>query len=119
MKEWGVLYLDFNIYKLNTDKVFFLPDIGCIQLRDRINNYINPHIQEVAILGIPLTDKVFMFACSKKIDDTSSSVFQINDPNSEFVNEMNLQLYNAALKTVATSDQEQLSKIVNTIKGCV
>jgi hypothetical protein len=59
--------LDFNIYRINADEAFLLPDIGCIQMTERINSYINPYIQDVAIVGIPLTDKVFVFACSKKL----------------------------------------------------
>lgn len=111
--------LDFNIYRINTTEAFLLPDIGCVQMRDRINNYINPYIQEVAIIGIPLTDKVFVFACSKKLGDSSSGVTTINDLNSGIVKDINGQLFESALKTVATKDEVQLKKIVNEQKGSV
>lgn len=108
--------LDFNIYRINTEETFVLPDIGCILLRDRINHYYNPHIQEVAIIGIPLTPKVFVFACSKKLRDTSSGVTTINDLNSPIVKGFNRQLFDFAAKTVVTSDKTQLEKIVRDAK---
>ncbi|NCT74067.1 MAG: DUF4238 domain-containing protein [Chitinophagaceae bacterium] len=108
--------LDFNIYRINTDETFLLPDIGCILMRDRINNYFNPYIQEVAIVGIPLTPKIFVFACSKKIGNTSSGVTTINDPDSGIVKSFNRQLFDFAAKTVVTSDKRQLEKIVNYVK---
>jgi Protein of unknown function (DUF4238) len=111
--------LDFNIYRINTTEAFLLPDIGCVQIRERINNYINRHIQEVAIIGIPLTDKVFVFACSKKLGDTSSGVTTINDLNSAIVKDINRQLFESALKIVATKDESQLKKIVSEQKGSV
>jgi hypothetical protein len=111
--------LDFNIYRINTKETFLLPDIGCIQMRDKINKYFNPYIEEVAIIGIPLTDKVFVFACSKKLGDTSSGVTTINDLDSKIVKSINGQLYDLALKTIVTSDQPQLEKIISDIKGSV
>ena len=111
--------LDFNIYRINTTEAFLLPDIGYIQMRDRINNYINPYIQEVAIIGIPLTDKVFVFACSKKLGDSSSGVTTINDLNSGIVKDINGQLFESALKTVATKDESELKRIVSEQKGSV
>ena len=88
-------------------------------MRDRINKYINPYIQEVAIIGIPLTDKVFVFACSKKLGDTSSGVTTINDLNSKIVKGFNGLLFESAVKTVASSDEIQLKKIIDEIKGSV
>ncbi len=108
--------LDFNIYRINTEECFLLPDIGCILLRERINHYFNPNIQEVAIVGIPLTPKVFVFACSKKLGDTASGVTTINDLNSEIVKGINKHLYDLAAKTVITSDKLQLEKIVREAK---
>lgn len=111
--------LDFNIYRINTNESFLLPDIGCIQMRERINNYINPYIQEVAIIGIPLTDKVFLFACSKKLGNTSSGVTTINNLNSKLVKEFNRQLFELSVKTIAAKDESQLKKIIDDIKGSV
>lgn len=108
--------LDFNIYRINTNEIFLLPDIGCIQMRAMINKNFNPYIQEVAVIGIPLTDKVFVFACSKKLGDTSSGVTTINDLDSKIVKDFNRQIFDSALKTVASSDQLQLTKIINYIK---
>ena len=103
--------LDFKIFKISSSDLFILPDTGCIQTRGKINNYINPYIQEIAILGIPITDKVFVFACSKKVGDTSSGITTINNDNSEIVNNINDQLFDTAFKTVATSDKNQLKRI--------
>jgi len=109
--------LDFNIYRINTEETFLLPDIGCILLRDRINHYYNPNIEEVAIVGIPLTPKVFVFGCSKKLGDTTSGVTTINDLNSGIVKGINRQLFELAVKTVVTNDKIQLEKIVHKAKA--
>jgi len=111
--------LDFNIFTINSTDRFILPDIGCILKRERINNYINPYLQEVAIFGIPLTDRVFVFGCSKKIGGTSSGITTINDNNSEIVKNINAELFDSALKTIVTSDLQQLKKIVQYSNGCV
>ena len=58
-------------------------------MRDRINTYYNPYIEEVVIVGIPLTDKVFVFACSKKLSGTSSGVTTINNLDSKIVKNFN------------------------------
>lgn len=111
--------LDFNVYRINTNEAFLLPDIGCIQMRDRINNYFNPYLQEVAIIGIPLTDKVFVFACSRKLGDTASGVTTINDVDSLIVKDINKQLFEFAFKTVVTKDETQLRKIVEELKNSI
>ena len=109
--------LDFNLFTIKSTDKFILPDIGCLLTRERINNYFNPHLKEVAIFGIPLTDKIFLFGCSKKLGDTSSGITTINDGNSEIVANINTQLFESALKTVATSDEKQLKRIVQGSKG--
>lgn len=108
--------LDFTIFRINTEEVFLLPDVGCILQRGRINNYINPYLQEVAIVGIPLTDKIFVSGCSKKVGNTSSGILTINDLDSEIVKELNSNIYDCAHKTVVTSDDIQLKEIIKGIR---
>lgn len=100
--------LDFNIIRITSNDVFLLPDVGCIQMRDKINHYINPYIREIAIVGIPLTSKIFLFACSKKLADTQSGIRTIDQDNSEIVQGINAQLYESAVKVVAGSDESKL-----------
>jgi len=52
--------LDFKIVSITSLDCFLLPDTGSYQQRERINNYTNPYIQEIAIVGIPLTDKIYI-----------------------------------------------------------
>ena len=109
--------LDFVIFKINSMDSFILPDAGCIQFRSKINNYFNPNIREVALIGIPLTDKVFVSACSKKLGSTDTGVKTINDDKSPIVAEINRDLFLFAHKTIAAKDEQQLKRVVSQLKS--
>jgi hypothetical protein len=108
--------LDFTIIKINSEDIFILPDTGSFHVRERINNYFNPNIQEVAMVGIPLTEKLFVFGFSKKLPRTESGILYINDTNSAIVHEINTDLFNNAVRTVATGDEKKLKEIIARIK---
>lgn len=109
--------LNFTIIKINSEDVFILPDTGSFHARARINNYFNPNVQEVAMVGIPLTEKLFVFGFSKKLLGTESGILYINDTNSAVVHEINNDLFNNAVKTVATGDEKKLREIIDRIKA--
>jgi len=105
------------LHKKEVDDIL---DGGFLEIADRlsrINHYFNPDIQEVAAIGIPLTDKLFVFACSKKLGNTSTGVRMINDNNSPVVVQINQDLFNFAHKTIAAKEEEQLRKIINQYKN--
>jgi hypothetical protein len=108
--------LNFIIIKINSEDVFILPDSGSFHARAKINNYFNPNVQEVAMVGIPLTEKLFVFGFSKKLLDTESGILYINDINSAVVHEINNDLFNNAVKTVAAGDEKKLKEIIERIK---
>jgi hypothetical protein len=54
--------LNFTLFKINSTDTFLLPDTSAFHIRAKINQYFNPDIMEVALVGIPLTDKIFIQA---------------------------------------------------------
>jgi hypothetical protein len=109
--------LRFTIANIKTDDKFILPDTGCYLKRARINNYINPNIQEVAIIGVPLTDKIFIYGESTKLSSISNDTLLINNTPSELVNSINKDLFDFAIKTVITSDNTSLNSIIGRCKA--
>lgn len=109
--------LDFKIYIIKSNDVFLLPDTSSIYFRAKINEYFNPDIHEKAIIGIPLTDKIFIHAESTKLPTSANQIIKIKGDNNRIVKLINKDIYKQAYKTVATSDHEQLAKIILDIQG--
>ncbi|NMH26549.1 DUF4238 domain-containing protein [Flavobacterium silvaticum] len=51
----------------NENEYFFIPDFGCANTREKINEYFNPDVKEVAYIGIPLTSKIYITFHSEKL----------------------------------------------------
>jgi len=108
--------LRFTIANIKTSDKFILPDTGCYLKRARINNYINPNIREIALVGVPLTDKIFIYGESTKVTSTSNDTLLINNTPSELVDSINKNLFYFAINTVITSDNTSLKSIVGKLK---
>jgi hypothetical protein len=109
--------LHFKVFLIKSSDRFLLPDTSSIYFRAKINEYFNPDIREKAIVGVPLTDKIFILAESSKLPNSASQIIKIKSDNSEVVRRINKDIYNQAYKTVATSDQAQLTQIIADIQG--
>jgi hypothetical protein len=109
--------LNFLLIKINSQDIFILPDSGSFHARAKINKYFNPDVREVAMVGIPLTEKLFVFGFSKKLLGSESGIVYINDTNSSVVHEINTDLFNNAIKTVASGDEGKLREIIDRIKA--
>lgn len=111
--------LDFTIFIINSDDIFLLPDTSSICYKAKINEYFNPDIYEKAMVGIPLTSKIYIHAESKKLPNTSNRVIRINGNDNKIVAAINKDIYEQSFKTVAACDKSKLSAIINKIKGSV
>jgi hypothetical protein len=108
--------LDFTIWHIEGDDCFLLPDTSAISIRKQINKYLNPHVREIAEVGFPLTDKIFIHALSKKLGQRKSYFCFVDKNDDKSVTDINFNLFHFAYNTVATSNEEYLRKIVSQVK---
>lgn len=111
--------LSFTIFFIKSSDLFILPDTTSFHIRAKINTYFNPDIEEVAVVGIPLTNKIFILVESKKLPDTSNRFYTIEEKNSSQVNAINKRLFDHSEQYIATSNLDELKRIVEISKGDV
>jgi len=76
------------------DDYFLLPDFCAANVRERINEYFNPDLKEIAYIGLPLSSKIYIHFYSSKIKNIkiksdmifidSSRVYNLNKVNLEY-----------------------------------
>ena len=64
-----------------------------------------------------MTDKIYILAESRKLKTAASQVIRIKGDNHKVVRSINKDIYKQAYKTVGTSDEKQLIKIIEDIKN--
>jgi hypothetical protein len=97
------------IYSIDCRKYFLLPDISAIRSREKINIYFNPDITEIAMIGMPLTSRLYMHSQSIKLGTILDGVKPINEK--EFPGEIeriNYSLYDNAYREVACENYDYL-----------
>lgn len=100
------------VYSIKCDKVFILPDKPAITLRAKINEYFNPDIREIAMVGIPLSSKIFLHSQSVKLGPLSDSVYHLEEEFPGEVEKINYGLYMNAHKHVACESKDYLTKFL-------
>ena len=111
--------LDFLIYKIVSNEAFILSDRSSFTRRSRINEYFNPDALDVSKVGIPLTDKIFILATSRKVKNSKSGFRLINVVEDPLVFKINSLTFQMANKAVATSNKDYLQKFITRKKGCI
>jgi hypothetical protein len=107
--------IEYEFFVIETDSHFILPDTSCFQTRGQLQRYPNPFIKEIVEIGIPLTDKIFLFARSSKLGVGRNGIQYIQKEDHErMVNEINRQLFDFAQKSVACKDKDYLKKFIDT-----
>jgi|GEM_PF-1093928 hypothetical protein len=96
------------IHMIDCNKFFFLPDTSAIRRREKINTYFNPDIKEIAMVGIPLSSKVFLHSQSIKLGHVNDAVVRINEGFPGGVERINYGLYDNSYKQVACEDYDYL-----------
>lgn len=107
--------VSFVIYIIKNNDFFILPDKPSISKREKINEYFNPNIKEIAMVGIPLSSKLFLHVESKKFRDSHDMIIEITDMNSNIVTKINTALYLNSHKQIACESEEYLKKFINSI----
>ena len=108
--------LNFTIWHIQSDDCLLLPDCTAFTIRRKINNYYNPNIEEIAEIGIPVTDKIFVHALSKKLDKKKSYIAFVDKNHDKSVFDINYNLFHFAHNTLATSSLDFLNYIVTGVK---
>lgn len=92
---------------------FFIPDFGAATQRDKINEYFNPDIKEIAYVGLPLTSKIYINFFStklfKKREKVPSSVYFCDFETVEYYNRLNL---NYCQSKIASENEDYLKKFI-------
>ncbi len=115
LQSMGNLSIDVVVAGDNDE--FILPDTGCYLKRARINNYINKNIQEIAVIGLPLTYKIFILATSVKLEGVKEGVFVVKNIPSLLVEDANRELYINGIKKVLARNKNVLEFIVEKYKS--
>jgi len=109
--------LSFVIYFIQGNNYFILPDRPSISKRMKINEYFNPDIKEIAMVGIPLSSKIFLHAESQKIRKLPDQIIYINEENHSILNKINIALYKYADKQVACENESYLKDFIEKIRS--
>lgn len=110
--------LDYLIFKIESADEFVLPDTSCFQERGQLKKYMNPFINEIVRIGIPLTPKIFVLATSKALKTNLRGIKFIKESDSDDVKIINRDLYNFSKKAVASKSDSFLRKTIQQIKNC-
>lgn len=108
--------LVFTIWHIQSDDCFILPDTSATTTRRQINKYFNPHVREIAEIGFPLTDKIFIHALSKKLGQEKSYIARVDKNNNKAITDINYNLFHFSNNIVATSSETYLKTIVTQIR---
>lgn len=98
------------IYSITCDKYFILPDVSSIRRREKINEYFNPEIREIAMVGIPICSKIFLHSQSVKLGDVKDSVVSIDEGFPGEIDRINFGLYDNSYRHVACENYNYLLK---------
>ena len=102
--------IGFALQFINDDSHYLLlPDRSSITQRYKINQYFNPDIEEIAMIGIPLASKIFLHVESLKVRNYPSCIYSLKESE---VMEINYCLYQNAHRYVACENLNYLRSFV-------
>jgi hypothetical protein len=105
--------LRYEILVANQFDYFFIPDFGAATQRDKINDYFNPDIKEIAYVGLALTSKIYINFYSTKLYKNRpippSSVIYCDFNAVEYYNCLNLRYCHSK---IASENEEYLKAFV-------
>lgn len=109
----------FTVWHIKSEDCFLLPDTSAISIRHQINKAFNPYIRNIAEVGFPLTDKIFIHALSKKLVQDKSHIVIVDTNKNQAITDINYNLFHYAYETIATSNESYLKFIVSKVKDDV
>lgn len=98
----------------NDNDYFLLPDFCAANRREKINEYFNPDIKEIAYVGFPLTSKIYIHFYSTKIKNQipESGIYRLDSSIVHKLNEMNYQYCESK---VACESESYLKKFIKKV----
>lgn len=113
LKLMGNLVFVIEVPKNNND-YFLLPDFCAANRREKINEYFNPDVKEIAYIGLPLTSKIYIHFYSTKIKNQipESGVFELDSSIVHKLNEMN---YKYCESKVACESETYLKNFIKNV----
>lgn len=102
----------FKLYAIDCDAFFLLPDTGSVSRRENINNHPNPDAEEIAMIGFPLSSKLFMHVESKKLGDGENELIKVTTSNIREVHRINLAMYLCSDQQVACESEAYLTEFI-------
>lgn len=111
ISKMGLLYFIIEIPEDDND-YFILPDFGAATHRNKINKYINPDIEEISYISLPLSSKIYLHIYSEKYPEgiNSSGIKKLTSEEVNFINKHNLLLAN---DTIACKDYQYLEALIS------
>ena len=103
------------LYSIVSDDFFLLPDLPSITKREKINEYFNPDVKEIAMVGIPLSSKIFLNAESSKYRKYNDRISYLSAKRTSVINRINYSLYLHAHKEVACENKKYLENFIQNI----
>lgn len=109
----GKLVFQIFIPENETD-FFIIPDFSAGTARERINEYFNPDVKEIAYISLPLDSKIYIRFYSEKFFKNS----QVPDSvimycPSSFVSELNKINLDYCQDKIACEDEKYLKSFIN------
>lgn len=103
----------FEVLLADQENFFFIPDFGAATHRDKINEYFNPDIKEIAYIGLPLSSKIYINFFSLKLykdkQKLPSTVINCDPRAVEFYNLAN---FNYCENKIACENEYYLNQFV-------
>ena len=97
----------------NINDYFLLPDFTAITYREKINEYFDSEIKEIAYIGLPLSSKIYIHFYSEKLfkeRKPNSSIIFSNTNNICKHNKVNLE---HCQSKIACENKQYLEKFIN------
>jgi hypothetical protein len=99
----------------NENDYFLLPDFCAANRREKINEYFNPDVKEIAYIGLPLTSKIYIHFYSTKIPRPlpESGIYKVGSSKVYKLNEINLHFCESK---VACENESYLKEFISQIE---
>ena len=108
--------INWILYVIKCDHYFLLPDRPSIAKREKINEYFNPDIKEIAMVGIPLSSKIFLHSESKKLRKFNDKIIELAEQDVSIIEKINHSLYINAQKQVACESKKYLANFIKNLE---
>ncbi|MDZ4784966.1 MAG: DUF4238 domain-containing protein [bacterium] len=107
--------INFVLYVIKCDQFFLFPDRPSITRRDRINDYYNPDIKEISMVGIPLSSKIYLHSESKKLRVVPDRIVELTTADIPKIEKINFCLYSQAIERVSCESENFLKNFISNI----